>query len=290
MKTQFLVSLLAGVLILASCEEGANDSMKSVPGNAAMRIVLVDDPAAYDAVLIDVVGLEYKHELDSIEDEDLEDEEGNSEDQEESESHWVTVEIESMVFDLLELNNGNEALLADIDIPEGELKEVRLILGANNHLVVDGDTVELKVPSGSSSGLKIKIDADIEEGKEYKLVLDFDASRSIVKAGNSGKYNLKPVIHATLLALDDEDEYGAIEGMIWPDTVSSVVYVIHDEDSVSTIPEETGYFLIELLEEGDYEIVAVPEENSGFSVTTMSGVSVMSGMVSNIDTLTLEHQ
>ena len=289
MKTQILVALLAGVLILASCEESANDSLKTSPGTAAMRVVLVDDPAAYDAVLIDVVGLEYKHELDSVEDDDLEEEEG-SDDQEESESHWVSVEIEPTVFDLLELNNGNEALLADIDIPEGELKEIRLILGANNHLVVDGDTLELKVPSGSSSGLKIKIDADIEEGKEYKLVLDFDASRSIVKAGNSGKYNLKPVIHATLLTQDDEDEYGAIEGVVWPDSVSSVVYVIHDEDSVSTLPEETGYFLIELLEEGDYEVVAVPEENSGFSITTMTGVNVMSGVVSNIDTLALEQQ
>ncbi|WP_421891390.1 DUF4382 domain-containing protein [Marinoscillum sp.] len=290
MKTQILVTLLVGVLLLASCEERTNDSTPTNPGTAAMRVVLVDDPAAFDAVLIDVIGLEYKYESDTSSDDGQDDDTDNEDgtDDEDSENHWVTVEIEPMVFDLLELNNGNEALLADIDIPEGELKEVRLILGENNHLVIEGDTLELKVPSGSSSGLKIKIDADIEEGNEYKLVLDFDAARSIVKAGNSGKYNLKPVIHATLV--EEEDEFGAIEGVIWPDTVSSVVYVIHDEDSVSTIPEETGYFLIELLEEGDYEVVAVPEENSGFSVTTMTGVNVMDGAVSNIDTLTLEMQ
>jgi hypothetical protein len=38
------------------------------------------------------------------------------------------------------------------------VKEIRLVLGDNNHVVVDGDTFALTIPRGSSSGLKIKFE------------------------------------------------------------------------------------------------------------------------------------
>ena len=51
----------------------------------------------------------------------------------------------------------------------------------------------LTTPSAQHSGLKLNVHAELTEGITYKILLDFDAARSIVKTG-SGAYNLKPVI------------------------------------------------------------------------------------------------
>ena len=53
---------------------------------------------------------------------------------------------------------------------------------------------EMKVPSGYESGIKLVRTFTITEGDITELILDFDAAKSIVKAGNSGKYILKPTI------------------------------------------------------------------------------------------------
>lgn len=285
MKLKLLTILMAAVVALASCDETNTDSMDT-PGSATMKISLVDDPATFDAVLIDVQGVEYKLEsedMDEDEDDDSEDDaDGRTSDDDEGE--WVYVDIDPTVYDILQLQNGTEAVLADVDIEVGDLEEVRLILGDNNKVVVDGDTLDMTVPSGKSSGLKVKVDGDIEEGADYELVIDFDAAKSIVHTG-SGKYLLKPVIRVKLMEVD-VPEYGAISGVVAPDSVSSVVYVIDsNEDSVSTMPEENGSFLVELLDAGMYSVVAVPAEESGLNSASAMDVEVMVDMTTELDTL-----
>ncbi|WP_421873671.1 DUF4382 domain-containing protein [Marinoscillum sp.] len=285
MKLKLLTILMAAVVALASCDDTNTDSMDT-PGTATMKISLVDDPATFDAVLIDVQGVEYK--LDT-EDQNDEDDGEDNEDETDSrilddEGEWVYVDIDPTVYDILQLQNGTEAVLADVDIEVGDLEEVRLILGDNNKVVVDGDTLDMTVPSGKSSGLKVKVDGDIEEGADYELVIDFDAAKSIVHTG-SGKYLLKPVIRVKLMEVD-VPEYGAISGVVAPDSVSSVVYVIDaDEDSVSTMPEDNGSFLVERLDAGMYSVVAVPAEESGLNSTSAMDVEVMVDITTELDTL-----
>ena len=52
----------------------------------------------------------------------------------------------------------------------------------------------MKVPSGYQTGIKLVHPFDIDSGLTTELILDFDVARSVVKAGNSGKYLLKPTI------------------------------------------------------------------------------------------------
>jgi hypothetical protein len=124
----------------------------------------------------------------------------------ETDSGWSEVVVDpsgrGRKIDLLELQNGVLADLGQTALPAGHYSQVRLVLADNatvaaaNELVLS-DTkarVSLDTPSAQQSGLKLKHGFDVEDGAEVDLVLDFDACRSIVKAGNSGKYNLKPVI------------------------------------------------------------------------------------------------
>ena len=97
----------------------------------------------------------------------------------------------------MKLTGGLEAILADVELPAGNISQIRLILGENNSLTINGQTQNLTIPSGSQSGLKLNVNIELVEGITYKILLDFEAAKSVVEAGNSGIYNLKPVIRVS---------------------------------------------------------------------------------------------
>ncbi len=294
MKLRFIGIILSILLLVAACNDGDITGKET----AHVNFKLVDHPVSYDAVLIDLVGLEYRLEVEDDEVEEVEEEvegeeddrilgDGHEEDDEdEDEGEWIIVDIEPQVYDILQLQNGAEALLAASEIQAGELEEIRLILGDNNKVVVDGDTIDLKVPSGSSSGLKIKVDAEIEAGEFYDVVIDFVASKSIVKTGN-GKYMLKPVIRVKLV--QDDDPYGSISGLISPSDLAVMVHAINaEEDTASTQPGEDGSYLINLLLPGSYTVVVEPEDDSGFSDVTIENVMVKEEEITELETVSFE--
>ncbi len=244
---------LLTVSIFSACESDDNKMAK-------IRVSLVDAPADYESVLINVVNVEVKTDT------------------------WQFLDgVEKKVYDILKLTNGEEALLGEIELPEGELNEIRLILGDNNQLVIEGETIDLDTPSASQSGLKIKLNEMLEAGVTYELVLDFDAAKSIVKAGNSGKYILKPVIRAHM-----EAQTGAIKGMITPIDTDCVVYAIVGTDSISTYPSEEGKFLIRALEATTYRVVAIPSLESGLDEVAKEDVDVSVGEVIDAGTFNFQ--
>src|SRR3546814_20987710 len=102
------------------------------------------------------------------------------------------------MYNLLELVDGHDTLLVDAMIPSGKIHQLRLVLGDENWMTINGEDHALKTPSAQQSGLKLNINADVVPGIIYGLVLYFDVAKSIVEAGNSGKYILKPVIRTFL--------------------------------------------------------------------------------------------
>src|SRR6185369_11083096 len=89
----------------------------------------------------------------------------------------------------------------------------------------------------------------------YKLLLDFDAARSIVTTG-SGKYNLKPIIRTIV-----EAESGAIKGIASPVAATPAIYAIVGADTLGTAFADpiTGKFLIKGLHEGTYKVTFAPK-------------------------------
>ena len=126
------------------------------------------------------------------------------------EGGWQTVATPGATFNLLSLVNGVREELGIATLEAGQYTQMRLIVGdtpdnginilSQSHpfanYVIDTDNVvhELKVPSGMQSGIKIVRGFEINANQTTELILDFDASASVVIAGNSGKYILKPTI------------------------------------------------------------------------------------------------
>lgn len=223
MKKLFLCSAALLSFLFMSC----NDD----PQNARIEVWLTDDPGDYQEVNIDLQGVEVH---------------ANNTD---SENGWTAVEATTGIYNLLELANGEETLLGDLSLPAGKLSQIRLKLGENNTIKVNDEVFPLATPSAQQSGLKVQLHQTLNEGITYKILLDFDAAKSVVETGNS-TYSLKPVIRAITAAQD-----GAIKGIVSPASVVSIALMSGAETVTTTSSTEDGAFRIQGLEAGTYTLV-----------------------------------
>ena len=137
-----------------------------------LNIRLTDNPFNATAVNVDIERVQVKLR-----------EEGDS---------WITLNTHAGIYNLLDYQNGIDTLLAQGIVPVGPLREIRFVLGADNSIVIDGNVYPLTIPSGSESGLKIKLNKTLTAGTDAVLI-DFDAALSILQTGTA-EFKLKPVL------------------------------------------------------------------------------------------------
>jgi len=189
------------------------------------------------------------------------------------------------LYNLMELTNGKDTLLADAEIPQGTISQIRLILGENNFIITkSGEKLMLTTPSAQQSGLKVLIKQDVSGGILYRLILDFDAGKSIVKAGNSGKYLLKPVLRIISFVPSG----GNIKGVVVPDSVRTTVFAIQGTDTIASTFTDTanGQYLIRDIAGGNYSLYYVP--NDIIHKDAQKNVTVIAGQTAIVDTVKLE--
>jgi len=260
--TLFTTLLLASGFFLLSCTKTESQSSS---GNAKLEVYLTDDPGNYDQVVIDVKDVQINVTNDST-------------------GGWQSLStVKAGTYDLLRLVNDDDTLLANSDIPSGMIHQMRLILGPDNYVVLNGQQIPLETPSAQQSGLKFNVQQNVSAGILYKITLDFDAGKSIVKTGNS-KYILKPVIRTVLTAVG-----GSIQGFVLPDSVTTAVYAIQSPDTIaSTFTGSNGGYFIKGLPAGSYTLSFVPGDTT-FKSDSRSGINVSTGNVTVVDTVHLQH-
>lgn len=274
MNTIKSLLLLTLVCLFATAGFISCDVNNSNSSSGTLKVKMTDAPANYDAVYIDVQAIRFHQNSDIETDND----ESN---QEAEENGWVTIDYDGDPVDLLTLRNGNTITLGETELDAAHYSQMRLILGDSNKVVIDGSTYALTTPSAQQSGLKLNIDTDITEGDTYTLLVDFDASRSIVTTG-SGKYILKPVLRAV-----DLSETGSISGVVQPSDFQTSVMAIMAEDTLSTLTDEDGAFSIQGAAEGTYDVVFAPT-NDQYADSTQTDVSVSPGEDTDLGTVTLQ--
>lgn len=200
---------------------------------------------------------------------------------------WTTLNEPQQSYDLLELTNGATEVIGTAELDAGTYSQIRLILSQDGHSVlVDGSEYDMLVPSGAQTGIKLNVNADIQEDIEYVILLDFDASRSVREAGQNNpavQYLLQPVIKATNKAIT-----GNIDGTVDPAEARPVVYAIAGTDTLaSTIADTTdGYFKLIGLEEGSYD-VSIEPRSEDYQAATEEDVSVTVEETTNLGTIPL---
>jgi hypothetical protein len=138
---------------------------------------------------------------------------------------WEVIAEPNRTYNLLELVNGVREELGIAVLEAGHYTQLRMKVGEQrdhgmntlsethpygNYVIDNSDEYqELKIPSGYQTGVKVVCGFDINENQTTELILDFDASRSIVEAGSSENLLLKPTIRVFEL-----DEYSIIRGTV----------------------------------------------------------------------------
>ncbi len=143
--------------------------------------------------------------------------------------------------DLLSLQGlSAETLISQVGIEAGEYKEIRMVIDDSDLRsyveLNDGSVHTLKVPSGSSSGLKVKGDFIFEQDRTYAYTIDFDVAKSLVKSDASGNYILKPV-----LRIVETSEVGHIRGTVNPTLLTSSDCSDSDVDTYNAVYVYQGH-------------------------------------------------
>jgi hypothetical protein len=183
------------------------------------------------------------------------------------------------VYNLPDYSNGKNVLISSGSQEDGKLQQIRLILGTNNSVKVNGVVYPLSTPGADQSGLKLLVNTTLQAGIQYGLMPDFDACQSVVESGN-GQYKLKPVIRVYIAATS-----GTIRGttdlayagaQVTVNSSSNVLY--------STSVSDTGAFMIQGLPAGTYSLTI----SSGTKTGSKSEISVTTGYVTDIGKISLQ--
>ena len=228
-KPLLLFALLTAVLTLWSCSGGGGSGGSKTSGSGTLSLSLADNSTEeYRAVYITVKNIEVHL--------------GGNENRS---SSWQTIDLptdpdtglpkERLTVNLLELVNGVREDLGIAELKAGHYTQMRLIIDdepddtinilSQNHpyanYVIDQSNPpnvhELKIPSGFQTGVKIVGGFDINTDRTTELILDFDACRSVVQAGNSGNWLLKPTIKIAHLK-----DFSIINGKVTDDSDAGV--------------------------------------------------------------------
>ncbi len=226
-----------------------------------------------------------------------------------SENGWKTfTDYEGpKTFDLLDLQRGKSEMLGSFELESGNYTQIRFMLdapasgtGAQSNPgcyleFTDGTTRNLFVPSGAQTGYKAVGAFSVPANGSVNVTADFDVRKSVVRAGASGKYILKPTIR---LVVDDQAGQIAGEVLNIPEGTGVVVYAYNAgtyedteaEDPAeeqarfpnavsSDIADQEGMYYLAFLAPGAYDLVvaAVTDGEFGEVLGVVENVIVESG-------------
>ena len=267
----FALGLVAG---LAACGGGGGGGGgdATVQGNGTLRVALTDAPACgYDAVNVTVQKVRVNKSA-------------NADD---NDANWSEVVLaQPKRVDLLKLTNGALEELGQTSLPAGKYTQMRLVLAPNtsanplaNSVTPTGSgELPLGTPSGQQSGLKSNIDIDVAANQTADFVIDFHVCQSIVRRGNSGQFNLKPVL-SMLPRLTN----AAVVGYVSPFIATSATTVSVQLNGVpvrSTPPDTSGKFVLSPVPVGTYDLVV---NAPGRVLAVLTGVPVAAGAPTNVN-------
>ena len=127
-KIFFLTTFLTAISLVffTSCPKNETKT----DGKAKLAVYLTDDPGDYDEVNVDIQDVQINFTTDSA-------------------GGWQSLPgVAKGVYNLLDFVDNNDTLLVNADIPAGKIQQIRLVLGNDNTIVVDGvESVDISYPS-----------------------------------------------------------------------------------------------------------------------------------------------
>lgn len=273
-----------GCIFFAACNKENSGKSVDTTGRTQLSIYMMDDPVAFTKVLIDIKQVAVKIDTSAYRD-DADDNHqwfddyrgcrnGNS-------AIWDTLAITPGVYDLLQLRNGTDTLLASGLVANGKVLQVRITLGTNNTVYTDSVTSFPLNIIGPNNYFDINVRkgdvADITNN-QLKLWFDFNLSKSIFYSNN--KYWLKPAVTSF-----NDNKRAKLEGRVSPEGAAGFVTVYNASDTLYALPWFGGYYQVRGVTAGTYSIYF--KGWHGYKDTTITNISVTGNGTTKVPNITL---
>lgn len=308
MKNQ-LTKWLSGAVVIVllttffACNKNSLNSDQPGPNQNKISVYLTDGPGYFDKVLVNIQSIAVK--IDTAQHWWGENDNGNNgnndqgnddhghhhhkwwnnwgnQDQDDDGAIWDTLNITPGTYDLLNLANGADTMLANANIPKGRIIAFKLTLGSEgNSLVKDSITYPLHLLPGWNTVYVRVFGNNFQSvsSNHYKIWIDFDAGRSVIKVWN-GDFYLRPVLRAFAVS-----NTGSVMGSVNPHDAYPVISVYNSTDTLYAMPGRGGMFMVRGLPEGTYSVFI--NASNGYQDTTIANVTVKSGQTDHLGSVTL---
>ena len=248
MKRNYLIAI--GIIALALVSFTSCNKSDVSDGYGTLKLSITDAPFPVDFIEEAIVTIT-KVEIRNMD--------------ESEEYPFITVFEDTVELNLIELRNGVQAELSEVEIPAGNYDLIRLYVEKATISVRDYSTYNLKVPSGAQTGIKVFLDPHIRVADGLtEILLDFSLDKSFVLKGNMNTpagikgFNFKPVIRAV-----NNSTAGTVQGIV-SDTsevllANAEVWVEADTVVATAFSDTTGFYAILGIPEGLYSLYATKE-------------------------------
>lgn len=287
MKKFLNASAMLGLFILMAIVFNACQKDVATENTSGLQKVMVylnDDPSLnFTKVLVDIRYVEVKIDSShgSHHDHDADDDHDDDHHGHDDFGYWDTLAVAPGIYDLLQLRNGVDTLLATGFVGHGRITKLRFTLGDNNEVWTDSTTAEPLGICDNRHYIYAKLPTnsiDTLPGGQAIIRIDFNVERSIKKI--AGHYCLLPVLKPYC-----HSRSGGIEGKIYPSDAVVLIKAYSSTDTAYAIPWHHGEFKIRGLNEGTYTVLY--DALSPYQDTTISNVQVYRGRDTELPDVTL---
>lgn len=226
-KVILMMCLAAGAATIYSCDD---DDSTAGNGDYTYKVRMTDAPGPYSAVNVDIQSVT------------VVDGDGNT----------VALDAETGVHNLLELSNGADMLLASYNLEDDQVSQIKIGLGTNNSVVVDGVSRPLTFSSSDGAGLTLNVNQTLSANSNNEILIDFDANASVRETGTN-TYKIVPVIRTI-----DASAQGSISGDTNNTSLAIVTATSTTLQQYSTSINSSGNFKLRGLPPGSYTVTVTP--------------------------------
>jgi hypothetical protein len=272
--SRLFTTLLAVATMTVACYEDDTTGAPNSNGSPMTNVLLTDAPFPFDTVQsvnVYVISVSVSTEADT----------GGSAD----DMTWVEVTAPHRQINLLELQQGDTALLGGDEIPAGRYRAVRLILDgdSSNIRYKDGSLAQVHWNGPGRQAIHAFVEAAVDVGAQgADIVIDFDVGRSFhYNDLGDGAFNFVPWIRAVNRA-----ETGSIAGIVAGDSGAPVrsatvsawgrgagIWYIYS----TGVTDASGHYRLAYLLPGTYIVGIDPPSGSNFGAALDSNVAVNKG-------------
>ncbi len=246
--------------IILSCKEFDNSP------KALVNVLLVDAPATWDSVIVEIQGVELELVPNGREGE--------------IQRIYLPYEPGDKLIDISQLVGGTALPVARNETQLGVISGITLKLGSRNSLYQGDTRYPLELPEGKTDYFQ-EVSIRLEQGISYDVILDFDLEKSIqVTNPDPLTLDFNPTI-STYSGIGRGD----LTGSTSPTDLKPVIFAISENDSISTHTNASGNFLFR-LEPGSYDVFIDPKD-SRYNSDTIRGVIIETGKATPLNRITL---